>query len=69
MGEAYHPTRNDNVLYQSWGQAPRGLCPIWRSIARVDCRHEMLLMTFLDPGAFPIINFESADDRRRDSAA
>ena len=62
---------NDIVHYhaQSWAdKPPKGLCPIWRPIARVDCRHEMLSVTFLDPGAFlstecsrhvrvPLLNF------------
>ena len=42
------------IVHKVGRQARKGLCPIWRPIARVDCRHEMLSMTFLDPGTFEL---------------
>jgi len=39
------------VAWQALNRFPVS-SPRRRPIARVDCRHEMLSMTFLDPGAF-----------------
>ena len=46
------------VHYFGWQARSRfgGHCPRWGRFAQADCRHEMRPMTFLDPGAFIVID-------------